>query len=767
MFPSYAFHPAHMGRYHHPSYYSPHHRQHQHPILASHHQYPTFVPPPAPIPASYDYFVPVESSDFEYYPSLEQEERIALDHLQAIRRRREEAERLERQAREAEAVRQAEAIRQAYLIQREREAEERAIAIALQRQQEQQQRQRQLAVLEERKRQLGELVRRKAEHAARVAAEETARRAGKCARRCAQQSRQIARDQTTSHQNELEQLNGILGSLFGINLIPEETSVDESHVEQNNKSPTVVATDTPATQQSKKVEFTETTKSVKKTRSSTKRVVEKEEENRPVDEESDSADKPVFPEQINDLLSTFLGLRVEPTSASDADASSTNKTSEVPQGLNEVLSQFGLEFFPDTPSTSSTNASVETSTKTSSSTFAEASATAEQRSFAKTEDKNIDPLSAFLTGATGADLPPFVRDILDNVEAAFKESHTPVPSEKEEVKGKGKGVADGERAKKPVTVTPPKSKPSTPVTVEKTEEENEKETAQKSLSALEHIAEELALVKDSFTFPSTLSFSNVTTTDNPTPALPFNKTNRPFHEQSNKLLQLLLQADSVTSGGDRAVRQKRKEVVGRVERELEDLERQRDEVWAQVQKRREAGDELDLGSDTETSTVADGEQLNNDVKVERPVVEVQVNTLAKVISEDQTVEEAENVQEVEKVEEVEKVGNEKVNDDELQAKSQELPTIKTFNQDISEPHKSFAEVAAKPPVEKAPIAHVPIQTVQVEVTKEKVEEPNVGHTLHAVQVEEVEDESEEERMTDDGSIVEEKKNVEEDGYEVI
>lgn len=141
------------------------------------------------------------------------------------------------------------------------------------------------------------------------------------------------------------------------------------------------------------------------------------------------------------------------------------------------------------------------------------------------------------------------------------------------------------------------------------EEEEEASTAisegsSASLASLASTEQQLATLKSSFTFPSRLSFAQTTPGSHPPPLL-FNRLNAPYHAQTNALLQLLLQADSVESNGDKEVRNKRKEVVKKVEEEIANLERHRDDLWMKAKGRRERGEESEPAADDER-TWSDG-----------------------------------------------------------------------------------------------------------------------------------------------------------------
>lgn len=200
-----------------------------------------------------------------------------------------------------------------------------------------------------------------------------------------------------------------------------------------------------------------------------------------------------------------------------------------------------------------------------------------------------------------ADLPPLVRDILSNVEVAFAEGAAERKNRHNE-KDKGKGVAEGEKQAKPspapiatpVSETPTLAESSpTPApiatSIPETPSPAESDSSTSSLETLNHISTDLSALQADFTFPSRLAFSTASTDSIAAPLL-FNRVNSPYHAQANKLLQLLLQADSVSSGGDKEVRKRRKEVVTHVEGAIEDLEKKRDELWLEVREKREKGE---------------------------------------------------------------------------------------------------------------------------------------------------------------------------------
>lgn len=235
---------------------------------------------------------------------------------------------------------------------------------------------------------------------------------------------------------------------------------------------------------------------------------------------------------INDLISSFLGYNVTPATADDKP---TAGSEEVTNNLNKFLNQFGLEFEAIKNGESSSSASA------SASTPAPAPA----------------PASAPASASTPTPTPAAAS-------AATPSATKPEPV----VEGKGKGVAEGEKP-------------------------NRADDNAAALNKLRDISHELHLATESFTFPAHLSFADTTSPSEATPALLFNKTNSGYHAQAHKLLQLLLAADGISSGGDREVRKQRKAIVKAIEGAIERLEQKRDQAWAEVREKRERGEESD------------------------------------------------------------------------------------------------------------------------------------------------------------------------------
>lgn len=612
-------------------YYPQHRRSVVHPTpFASghgHHDRHGFATSPAAPQFNFynsgnDYYPSYETSAHAHTPSIsiDDEERAAIAHLRSIQRWK-EAERIIREEAERErAIAQIQARREAAIAAKVRAHQEREREIALARARIEKERElaiahrlkeieaaRRAELEDQRRRQQQQRHQRQiayAAHAARAQQEQLNERRRQCARHCAarraEQARQDIDQEGDSIDHGLEGLNRLLGSLFGIQI----DAASEAQSDKPAAASTVAA-------EKKEEQAPAAAAAVPEAPAPAPRATEPAPSPKPTEKSASapSDEKKVeFPEVINDVLANFLGLRVEPESKLGQAVSSN-----VPAGLNELLGQFGLEFVPDAPNAPKETESGPSEPKASDTTAQPVPA---HQPAEASRPRNPFDLSEFLKGDNG--LPPFVRDILGNVELAFKNEKE--KETEQEVEGKGKGVAEGEKRASSASTGPASTGPaSTPASVPapapvpsaKYDDDQKSTTSTASMDKLESIASEVRLARDSFTFPSALSFSHNTPTES-APSLLFNKQNKPYHAQNNKLLQLLLQADGVASNGDRDVRRKRKEVVKLVEAELEGLEKKRDEIWRSVKERRENGHE---SSDDEASSWTTGSTVDHEETV--------------------------------------------------------------------------------------------------------------------------------------------------------
>lgn len=264
--------------------------------------------------------------------------------------------------------------------------------------------------------------------------------------------------------------------------------------------------------------------------------------------------------------------------SSDASTSTASKSNKVPKGLNEFLAQFGLVFEPE-----------------------------EQIAERSCEGTCADKCQCNATDSCGGSCK----------------------------KSKGKQVAEGEKKPTPALTT------SKAPTTASTDDAVPAPDPSTSLSALQDIERQLDALQSGFTFPERLSFAHSVPGAHAPPLL-FNRLNSAYHAQTNALLQLLLQADSIVSNGESQVRRKRKELVKKVEHEIQKLEKQRDEKWEEVRKRRLDGEESEPEDDDRSwseSSSESGKDIqdcgtvdeNGDVK-EVPSNQPAAGSTARVVS---------------------------------------------------------------------------------------------------------------------------------------
>ncbi|WVF66448.1 hypothetical protein IAT40_001188 [Kwoniella sp. CBS 6097] len=798
------------------------------PPAPQHPAHPFYASPPTARP-----FPSFEDANDNEYISLEEEERAAQAHLRSIQRRREEAQahaaaiareaairaEVEAQARaraqaqvqaqtRARAEREA-AIRAELISRIEREAEIQAAIKARQ------------AEEERRKRAYLEAVeRRRAEYVAtqrqREAIQDAQRRAcqQRCQRRlvapsspspapaaisrppspCRCQRQQAdtccaddrsarptpARAQTPSHQAEWQDFNNMLGSLFGFQLVPDNETQNEKETESQTKTEPSTTTTT-TTNTATAVPAPVTPAPVAESSSST------------IQAESN---KESLPSNFNDLLSQFLGLRVDPLRESDSSSSidqAKENGNAVPDGLNEFLSRFGLVFEPEQPeqpeekkeaektpapaakpaktapdAPATTEKKVERPASPASAPAVASSSSAPAQPAAESkQQQDVPPFTSLLGQYT--EINPFVRDILGNLEQAFTEelrrkngNESARPSTTEKCgkryeteckktcarKDKGKARADGERKEvlKPTPAPAPTAvQPTEAATPASTDATTESTDSTKSISALNSIESQLYGLQSSFTFPSKLAFAHTTPGDS-APSLLFNKVNSPYHAQAHALLQLLLKADSVSSNGDKDVRRRRKEVVRAVEQEIENLEKKRDGLWEQVKERREKGEESEPEDDGRSwtgssSSVGDHEHLEQDQEIEHVEEVDHIETSTRTESsenKDKSTEEHKSYADV--------------------AKATEGQVEHQAESDVA---RSQAAESSQQPEESDPVQPEP-QGYTIEVTFPAEDDKKAD-----ADVTEKNQSDEVEKKSDHSARVEDEEETKEEGYEVL
>lgn len=113
---------------------------------------------------------------------------------------------------------------------------------------------------------------------------------------------------------------------------------------------------------------------------------------------------------------------------------------------------------------------------------------------------------------------------------------------------------------------------------------------QSALDSISALRADLESHQTAFTSPSVLTFQSTTPADSTpsTPPLSYGKSNTAFLAYEDYLVSLLSKIDAIESHGDEAVKQARKELVRRVEKELDRLDELKDAEWERQSQRSSA-----------------------------------------------------------------------------------------------------------------------------------------------------------------------------------
>ncbi|GAA5839505.1 hypothetical protein JCM5353_002771 [Sporobolomyces roseus] len=106
-----------------------------------------------------------------------------------------------------------------------------------------------------------------------------------------------------------------------------------------------------------------------------------------------------------------------------------------------------------------------------------------------------------------------------------------------------------------------------------------------ALDKISSLSSSFADRQSSFEKPATLTFkSSPNSTSSTTPSLAFVSSNSPFLAYEDYLVTLLSKIDAVESGGDKVVKQERKSLVRKVEKELSRLDAMKERAWEEQVK---------------------------------------------------------------------------------------------------------------------------------------------------------------------------------------
>ncbi|KAL5498185.1 hypothetical protein ACEPAH_2315 [Sanghuangporus vaninii] len=155
-----------------------------------------------------------------------------------------------------------------------------------------------------------------------------------------------------------------------------------------------------------------------------------------------------------------------------------------------------------------------------------------------------------------------------------------------------------------IPISSPSPKPSKPVKPEAPIEEQHAAAAKiqsafrihHALTAIESARERFDTLSTSFSFPESLEFDlNFEPQGEERPKLTYTKTNAPVHAHEDALVKLLQTLDAIESHGDSTVRERRRDLVREVEKELEridaEIRRQYEVVKSKVAAESKANDE--------------------------------------------------------------------------------------------------------------------------------------------------------------------------------
>ncbi|GAA5898872.1 hypothetical protein JCM8208_005417 [Rhodotorula glutinis] len=149
----------------------------------------------------------------------------------------------------------------------------------------------------------------------------------------------------------------------------------------------------------------------------------------------------------------------------------------------------------------------------------------------------------------------------------------------------------------PRAPSPAAAEPSLPdPAIEALQKRFERDAArQAALDTLNRLSAEFDSRLSSFASPSTLTFqSPPSTSTTMTPPLAYGKPNAAFLGHEDFLVSLLSKVDAVSSGGDKVIKQARKDLVKRVEAELVKLDQLKEHEWERQSQ--EAASEAGEGS---------------------------------------------------------------------------------------------------------------------------------------------------------------------------
>ncbi|GAA5897093.1 hypothetical protein JCM8208_006168 [Rhodotorula glutinis] len=185
----------------------------------------------------------------------------------------------------------------------------------------------------------------------------------------------------------------------------------------------------------------------------------------------------------------------------------------------------------------------------------------------------------------------------------------------------------------PRAPSPAAAEPSLPdPAIEGLQKRFERDAArQAALDTLNRLSNEFDSRLSSFASPSTLTFQSppsTSTSTTMTPPLAYGKPNAAFLGHEDFLVSLLSKVDAVSSGGDKVIKQARRDLVKRVEVELAKLDQLKEHEWERQSQ--EAASEVGEGSvrgrDDASAAAAPSPFADTDVVKPEPALELPTAT---------------------------------------------------------------------------------------------------------------------------------------------
>ena len=183
---------------------------------------------------------------------------------------------------------------------------------------------------------------------------------------------------------------------------------------------------------------------------------------------------------------------------------------------------------------------------------------------------------------TFAHIPPNPRDPARNAAPAGRPHAQEVADIMEAIKRSLADVQPAPQAAAPAAASPSPASVSIPVSSPShSAPASNADPVEQANKAIDAIEERFVNINYDFVFPSAPDFSPATSSA-PVPELTFSPSNAPIHTYEHALNAFLTDLDAVDSAGDENVREKRRDVVERIEAKLVEVDEKKRAAWEKV-----------------------------------------------------------------------------------------------------------------------------------------------------------------------------------------